>query len=283
MNVLIYEKWADLGEYIYLQKELLSGSVRDHMLPHYHNAIECAIVSKGSYMVHMNTEDRVLREGDIVFIDSFLPHFFKINGEAEVYAVVINLPMVKTIRLNGTFPQYIRNQVLFEKLLKLCEESEKQWNESTQQFKTGFAYSFLGLFLQHVELKKVEESKSRSAFLDIMSYVEEHYREEISLSQLANKFGYASSYFSRTFNEFAGISLREYINRLRIAEALKLKMMNESLPWSQIASKVGYVSLNTFYRAYARYAPDLVEENHVRLDLTDISLIQVEADRNKRR
>ncbi len=271
---MIYEKWADVGEYVYLHKEILSGSVRDHMLPHYHNAIECAIVAKGSYMAHVNVEDRVLREGDIVFIDSFLPHFFKINGEAEVYAVVIHLPIIKNIRSNGTFPQYIRNQALFEKLLRLCEQSETQWKETAQQFKTGFAYSFLGILLQHVELKKVQESKSRSAFLDIMSYVGEHYREEITLSQLANKFGYASSYFSRTFNEFAGISLREYINRLRIAEALKLKMLNGNLPWSQIASKVGYVSLNTFYRAYARYAPDLIEENHVQLDLTGVSIHQ---------
>lgn len=172
-----------------------------------------------------------------------------------MYVVVIHLPIVKTMCLNGTFPQYICNQELFEKLLKLCLQAEKQWNDATQQFKAGFAYMFLEALLQHIELKKIGESKSRNAFLDIMGYVEEHFREKITLSQLANKFGYASSYFSRTFNEFAGISLREYVNRLRIVEALKLKKMNENLPWAKIASKVGYVSLNTFYRAYAKYAP----------------------------
>lgn len=108
-----------------------------------------------------------------------------------------------------------------------------------------------------------------------MGYVEEHFREKITLSQLANKFGYASSYFSRTFNEFAGISLREYVNRLRIVETLKLKKMNENLPWAKIASKVGYVSLNTFYRAYAKYAPpDLVAEKYFEFDLTGITLPQ---------
>ncbi|MBQ8295114.1 MAG: AraC family transcriptional regulator [Clostridia bacterium] len=261
MNEFLYEKEADVSEYVYLQKYQLNRESYMNVLPHYHNSIEFTLVVKGNYTSYINGVERILQQGDMVFVDSLIPHFYKISGVAEVYAVVINLATFKTFGVEGTFPCYIKNRPLFDKLLPLCEAAKEKWERANLQFKTGFAHVFLGTVLQEITLEKADNSKSRAAFLEIMRYIEEHYREDITLEYLAQKFGYAPNYFSRMFNKFAGIGLREYVNRLRIAEALKIKKQAGNISWRNIAERVGYTSLNTFFRAYAKYAARSQTEN----------------------
>ena len=49
------------------------------------------------------------------------------------------------------------------------------------------------------------------------------------------------------------MSLREYVNRRRIAEVLRLKAKNPAAPLFSLALDCGYVSEKTFYRALAKY------------------------------
>ena len=251
---IIYEKVVDADSYVYVKKYELTGNPRLHMLPHFHNAVEFCIVEKGAYSAHVDGGERLLQAGDMVFVHSLCPHFFKIMGEAVVYAVVINLPTYRSMPIKGGFPRYMHNEQCFSKLVELLSEVAKAWDEADKQYKLGFAYSFLGTVLRYFSCDEgLENNKARSAFVDSLQYIEEHYREEISLTFLADKYGYSLSYFSRTFNKFAGMNIREYINRIRIIQAIKIKREYPKMAWVRIMGKVGFLSWNTFIRAFAQY------------------------------
>ena len=254
---IIYEKVVDTDRYVYVKKYKLSGKTRLHMLPHFHNAVEFCVVSKGDYTACIDGGERALKEGDIVFVCSLCPHYFRITGETEVYAVVINLPTFRSIPMENSFPRYMRNQICFAKIVELLSEADECWEKADTQFKLGFAYSFLGALLRYFPCaEKTQISKAGNAFVEALQYIEEHYSEEISLAFLADKYGYSLSYFSRTFNKFAGMNIREYINRRRIVQALKIKEEFPKMAWYRIMSKVGFLSWNTFTRAFSQYADE---------------------------
>ena len=68
---------------------------------------------------------------------------------------------------------------------------------------------------------------------------------------------YEPTYLSRVFNKYFGLNLREYLNRYRISEYIKIKGKNPSEPNCKIAREVGFISDNTFYRALNKYGEEL--------------------------
>ena len=87
-----------------------------------------------------------------------------------------------------------------------------------------------------------------------MRYIDGHYEEEITLTLLASRFGYEKTYLSKVLNKFLGMNLREYLNRYRIAKINRIRRENPELSMLEISERCGFESLNTFYRAYNKYA-----------------------------
>lgn len=85
----------------------------------------------------------------------------------------------------------------------------------------------------------------------LLVYLEGHFREEITLSQLSTQFRSSPSHLSRIFKKRIGIGIIEYINHLRIEAACKLLRTTD---WtaSQIALDVGYEEIPYFFRRFRR-------------------------------
>lgn len=85
----------------------------------------------------------------------------------------------------------------------------------------------------------------------ISGYVEKHYSEEISLSKLANKFHYNETYLGRLFLKRTGMTFRNYLNKVRMAEAARLLSAGHMV--SDTAQQVGYQDLNYFSRIFKAF------------------------------
>ena len=79
----------------------------------------------------------------------------------------------------------------------------------------------------------------------ISRYVEEHYREDISLSALADRMHYSLPYVSRRFREETGVSFLRYLQNYRVMQACRLLASSDrSLP--EISEAVGYSDVKFF-------------------------------------
>jgi preprotein translocase subunit SecA len=56
----------------------------------------------------------------------------------------------------------------------------------------------------------------------IASFVEQHYREKLSLTQLAQEEGITAAYMSRIFAELFSDSFQEYLSKMRLQKAINL-------------------------------------------------------------
>ena len=55
----------------------------------------------------------------------------------------------------------------------------------------------------------------------VTSYMREHYREEISLEDVASRFGFSSTYLSRIFARYIQVNYRTYLTDLRVNGAVR--------------------------------------------------------------
>ena len=64
--------------------------------------------------------------------------------------------------------------------------------------------------------------------LEVLEYVNEHYREDVRINQLAAIAGFSESHFRRVFKELTGKTLTLYLQVLRVEEACKLLKNKEN-------------------------------------------------------
>lgn len=91
----------------------------------------------------------------------------------------------------------------------------------------------------------------------IVNYLKEHYAEAIVFEDMAKEIGISYSYMRKIAYEMTGISLIDYLNKLRVEEA-KTFLVETQWTIAQIASEVGYYnvrSLNHFFRKFEGMTP----------------------------
>lgn len=99
-----------------------------------------------------------------------------------------------------------------------------------------------------------EEKKSHNHTLkqDILEYIDNNFSDpELYGRSLADKFHISEKYLYNFIKEQTGSSMGELIMNLRLNQAIEL-LQKSDLPVGQIGAKVGFVSQNTFYKAFKR-------------------------------
>ena len=86
-----------------------------------------------------------------------------------------------------------------------------------------------------------------------LSYMKEHFREELTLSAVAKNVGSNASYLSRILNENNGLGFLGYLNAFRFSHAETL-LRNTDKTVMEIAAECGFGSVRSFNRIFvSRY------------------------------
>ena len=251
-----YEKAADIDGHLNFQCITTTPSKRHSVMPHFHDSIEIIAVASGSYTVRVDGEERRLSDGEIAFVDSFATHSTRSEGDATHFAVTISSKYFAGVTQlkERTFPPFLVKVDGTDEIFSVLETAQLLLDKGKNEaVKRGFVELFLGALLSLYPT--VERPKRRTAenVREILLYVNEHFREPLTLEGLAHKFGYTENYFSSLFNKFVGMNLREYLNRRRLAEVLALEKKGGDTPLYRMVLEAGFESQNTFYRALKKY------------------------------
>lgn len=85
----------------------------------------------------------------------------------------------------------------------------------------------------------------------VMTFLEQHYQEDISLDLLAAKFGMSSGYLSVYIKENTGKNFIDHLNGLRLAKAKQL-LEETSLTIQEIGESIGYLNGTSFIRMFKK-------------------------------
>ena len=86
----------------------------------------------------------------------------------------------------------------------------------------------------------------------VIKYLQEHFDKPLSLDAIGKTSGYTAPYISGVFSKDMGMTIRNFLQRLRVEKACRL-LDETSLPLLQIAQQVGYTDAKHFTEVFKRY------------------------------
>lgn len=251
---------------------------------HYHDFFQICYVLRGQIQHSHNGKMIPLGRGDAFIIPPGLSHELHFGGdESEVYSLSFDEKIFSPgfpqsgahkflVTLQGD-PRVTREQPL--KLRVSLDSDQRQSVQALmecimreqQRDHTGemtAAPSLIAAILYilsqsyYQQPQNEEEYNELTAYTNILSscteYLDQHYNEHITLEVLLKQFGMSRTTFCTLFPQFTGLSLKQYLSRKRILEAEALIRSRPDLPLTEVAEKVGYDEISTFYRNFVRIA-----------------------------
>jgi AraC-like DNA-binding protein len=111
------------------------------------------------------------------------------------------------------------------------------------------------------------DEKTQRVMSCIISYLEEHFSEKISLEDIAVLTNYNRTYISTLFRKYVGVGFYDYLMRLRLQHAIKDLVMTD-MPLTDIALSNGFADLKTFNQRFRELLDCLPSEYRKNVLLT---------------
>ena len=234
---------------------------------HYHDEIELLVVYSGNIDVTVNGRIYSASEGQTVYIASGVPH-----STSTRVGVLYGLLQFKdgdfVDRQAGKIIKYSRKLHLLSeapvKILSnglLAEEFDRVIHEQAEKDRAyetmirSSIYRIIALLNREGALSFNEDvylSSTGQKILPALAYINENYKDDISLQDVSARLGFNESYFCRIFKQATGATFTEYLNFVRVCKAEKL-LTAGSLSILDISSEVGFASVSYFNRIFKKY------------------------------
>lgn len=202
----------------------------------WHKDLELLVVLKGKVEVCAGNRLYLLNEDDIILINSNEGHAtFAKSPESIAFLFRMDpdfleryLPDYRYRRFELCTDSYTRNLSCYRQIRKYMAEMMTACVKEDKQDELLFRSALYGLLnlLIHQFSRKEEKNllgldKGVADIPQIIRYIEGHYKEKLSLDEVAEHFGYNSSYFSQMFRNSVGINFYEFLTRRRLREAVR--------------------------------------------------------------
>ncbi len=244
---VFYEAQKDNGTSLY---RITDGGGTNVL--HFHRAIEISYVLSGSVTFYLEDKVFTATKDDIFFVDSYLKH--KAIPIENYNAHVLGFPTVISDEISAIFkgktlPFLLGDKSFNAKFLPIIETLINEGDQKNDVIIRGYISALFGEFALHYKTEKIKpKTKSVSLVQDILEYIDAHFSNPITLEEISAHFGYTPSYFSRTFNNHIGISLKTYLNFIRYSKYKEEVKNNPQKSKTQIIFDCGFASIPTFYR-----------------------------------
>lgn len=218
---------------------------------HFHSHIELYVVHEGESEVLINDRRKILKSGEMTVSFSYDSHGYRsLAPDTTTEYLIIPRDYCKEILplLDRREPKspFIHDQKTYE---LVSDAMQKLFENPSELSRRALIYLILGAILDYQESAPAEDEPIPHFAPEILIYISEHFREELTLPVLARHFGYHPSYLSRSFKENFGISFCKYLTMLRLREAVLLLRDGESSV-TKCALESGFGSMRSFYRAF---------------------------------
>lgn len=256
LSPTIYQQEADKEFHLFLKNEPLLLD-----MPHYHESVEIILFIKGSATAHIGKSTYKVGEKEICFVDKFQNHFYtEQSPDISVLCLVMGHGFTHHYRhhfKNLAPPPVLRDKKANEKIISLVQT----WidtQDKTLLYNCGQANLVLDAITKSYTLEKENDSDKDILSRKFIDYIENNYRQDISLTTMANYFGYSTVYMSKLFNQNVGQKFNVFLNAVRMQKAMELINASDrgNKTVTTILYECGFDNPVTFYRHYKKHNKD---------------------------
>ncbi len=220
---------------------------------HFHKNLELAFCFCGTQKIKVRDRVYVLGAGDAILIFPNLAHEYlkSENDNTKSLSLICN-----TRLLTEVFPDIVTKcpedplvpAAQISKNAVLAFEGLACANDQAQML--GWTYIALADLLSTRTLVSCDGDKDLPA--RVVAYVDENFKDPLTIEHLSKIFGYHPSYIAHIFCDQLKITFRTYLGAVRAEYAAdEIRTTQKSL--TEIAYETGCNSLNTFCRCFKKH------------------------------
>lgn len=238
---------------------------------------ELTIVLSGEAVHVVNEEQFHIGKGDVFVIPDKIQHGFIQVKDFRVCNIMYDPEIItfnnKDIRetagyqalfciepyyaKNRHFGQYLHLQEReFVEVEYLLQQIMKEYHENKEGRRTMVELLFQQLVVEMSRCydHKIEKEKTHNSHIKLaqsISYMEQHYLEDISIEKIAQDANYSKRHFIRLFKEIYHTTPLDYVISMRLSCACR-HLQNSSRSIGDIARDSGFSNSNYFYRLFKK-------------------------------
>ena len=227
---------------------------------HFHSELEVLYVMEGEISATIETENRLLKKGDICIILPGQIHTLLQIGRIKL-SVIKLFPAVPLYGARMESCIFSECSAHYAPLKDAVDRilSENAARQIGYQLAVRTACDALALYVLRALSCPMDTSASQEKqsfgirFLENANeYLESNYKRDISLDTAAAAFGYSRSYFSRLFKAVCGMNFFDYLSIFRLKKSTAL-LQSSDLTIESVAISCGYSCLRSYNRAFHKY------------------------------
>lgn len=230
---------------------------------HWHNHLELTYILKGEMNICIDKNTSLVKSDDLIIINSRQVH--SIEGDNEDMFIGLTI-IVSYDFLKKSYPDI--DKIIFElrdnkeliDLKRIFREIAifyTQSNNSLNYLKiNSLVYEVMYILLKNYTVKKDSinsclSQKYLERMMRITDYINENYKYNITLENVAEEFNFSKEYLSRSFTKYMGINFKNYLVSVRLSSAYR-DLINTDYSITHIALENGFPNLKSFITAFKR-------------------------------
>ncbi len=244
---------------------------------HWHEEIELLYFEKGDFLLERNMEQEEAGEGSLVFLNRSELH--QISGRTVPsihHAIVFDLQILKFERYdmaqasvlaplwNGEcrLPRkvgsgedgYEELLAAYRAILDACGQRRPGWYLAV---KAALLFMLAvmeekSLFLRSGRGALAESSYQVQDIKRVLKYIEGHYREKVTLAEMAGAAGMNEQYFCRFFRKMTGKTPITYLNDYRLEHAAE-ELLARDAKIMEICYENGFENISYFIKKFKEH------------------------------
>jgi len=273
MAVYVWQQDLDPGFPLAVLEYVAHGD-GDRM--HWHDHLEVALVLQGRGAFQFGRRSLPAEAGDIFFIDNSQPHVALADPGTSLRLLLVlfrpeliagpgcrelDLGYLAPFRIDErtASPRVRGGSALATEVAPVLHELREVW-ERHDPAEQQLADATLRRALALVNRERGAGSRvaaaraatdRREQIRPVLAYVDRHCRDSITLDDVAEVVHVSPSRVRHVFKDVTGVSFKEYVTQVRVAEAKRL-LLGTDLSVAEIARAVSYTNLNQFYKVFYR-------------------------------
>lgn len=242
---MFHQPHNTFGNRIYNANLYGAGVVYDK---HFHKSYELICCLEGSLVLLEGNREICLSAGELCLIFPYKTHAFAVPQGTRIWVGVFSEDYVPKFdaQVSKKEPKDAKFTVDAETGHFLRQTFFAREGEDVLARK-GYLYLILSQFLSGAEL--VEQGEDRELVMRLIAYIEESYREQITLHTAAAALNYHYQYLSRVFSGTMHMNFRTLVNQYRF-DCACLLLERGDMTVTEAALEAGFQSVRNFNRIY---------------------------------
>ena len=223
---------------------------------HLHDFYELELIISGTAEQNLNGTVYELKPGSVTFMTPIDFHSITPHGELEMVNLTFDesylTPQMQQMFMNRRENFFFQSDGHTIQSMQTLLELMLQQSEIQDEYSAIYQSHLLDLILYTLARLGATSIRSDNAadshqIQQSIQYLFRHFREDITLEDVALRSGYTPNYFSKLFHDYSGEKFMDFLIKLRLNYA-KMLLISTQLPMSVVAEKSGFGSAYNLYR-----------------------------------